>query len=69
MTKTQSHSRHHILLQKIIEMGNALGLKCIAEGVENQTLLSVLSSLHCDYVQGFLFHRPMPKEEFENLCL
>ena len=53
------------LLYHVISMGKQLGLNITAEGVENTMQLEYLQKLHCDDIQGFLFARPMPKEDFE----
>ena len=46
-----------------IEMGRALGMTVVAEGVETSQQLDVLKRLGCDYLQGFLFARPEPAHE------
>ena len=51
----------------IIVMGQNLSLNVIAEGVENQQQLEFLSSRNCHYLQGNLFSRPLPAEEFSTL--
>ena len=48
----------------VIGMGQALGLKVIAEGVETIEQLAVLQALGCDVLQGYLFARPMPADQF-----
>jgi diguanylate cyclase (GGDEF)-like protein len=48
----------------VIAMGQALGLKVIAEGVETPAQLAVLRGLGCDVGQGYLFARPMPAAQF-----
>ncbi len=48
----------------IIAMGNSLNLNVIAEGVETQAEYDFLKENNCDQVQGFLFSRPLPSEEF-----
>jgi diguanylate cyclase (GGDEF)-like protein/PAS domain S-box-containing protein len=55
------------LSEAIIVMAHKLGLKVIAEGVETQEQRDILVSAGCDYLQGYLYARPMPAEEFEEL--
>ena len=43
-----------------IDLGHALGLRVVAEGVETQEQLEALAAADCDAVQGFLLARPMP---------
>ncbi len=43
----------------IIGLAKRLGLKVIAEGLETELHIEILSSLDCDYGQGFIFSRPM----------
>jgi len=50
-----------------IAMGHALGLKVIAEGVENQEQFAYLKRLGCDEVQGFYYSRPVPEDELAAL--
>ena len=50
----------------IIELGHALGLEIIAEGVESRRHLAVLEELGCDRAQGFLWTRPLPGRELAN---
>ncbi|HEY5799544.1 MAG TPA: bifunctional diguanylate cyclase/phosphodiesterase, partial [Burkholderiaceae bacterium] len=55
------------LSEAIIVMAHKLGLKVIAEGVETAEQKQHLLAAGCDYVQGFLFSRPVPPEDFEQL--
>ncbi len=54
-----------VLVKAILAMAHGLGLEVIAEGVETEAQWSYLKSLNCDYVQGYYFGKPMPKEEFD----
>ena len=52
-----------------IQMAQSMGLEVIAEGVETIEHQRVLSDLHCNKTQGFLFSRPLPPEELERLLI
>lgn len=47
------------IVRAIFSMVNHLGIKAVAEGIENQAQLDALRRLNCHYVQGFLLARPM----------
>ncbi len=51
----------------IIAMAHSLGLKVVAEGVETEAQLSVMRTMRCDEMQGYLFSKPLPADEFEAL--
>ena len=53
------------LLNSIVGIAKSFNLKVIAEGVETQEQLNVLNSIDCDELQGYLFSRPICKEQFE----
>ncbi len=50
-----------------IVMARSLNLSVLAEGVETEAQASFLRSRRCDAMQGYLFSRPVPSEEFEQL--
>ncbi len=51
----------------LVELGHALGLSVVAEGVETDAQLAQLRDLGCDGAQGFLFSRPVPEEDVHRL--
>jgi len=55
------------IARHIIEMAQSLGLKVIAEGVEEAEQFQFLSDLGCDEVQGYYVSPPLPAEEFVGL--
>ena len=55
------------IVAAMIAMGHALGLKVLAEGVENQQQLTILKTLGCDIFQGYLRSRPLPAGRFKHL--
>jgi EAL domain-containing protein (putative c-di-GMP-specific phosphodiesterase class I) len=53
------------MVQAIISLAKTLGLRTIAEGVEDAASASKLRALGVDTLQGFHFAKPMPKDECE----
>lgn len=53
------------LCEAIIVMAHKLGMKVIAEGVETAEQCALLTQSGCDYGQGYLFSRPLPKDQFQ----
>jgi diguanylate cyclase (GGDEF)-like protein len=49
----------HVLSQAIVDMGNALGLDIVAEGIETESQADWFRTLGCRLGQGYLFARPM----------
>jgi diguanylate cyclase (GGDEF)-like protein/PAS domain S-box-containing protein len=57
------------IVRAIINLGHALDLMVIAEGVETKEQLQYLSALECDAVQGFLFSKALSAKAFEELLV
>ncbi|HET7287605.1 MAG TPA: GGDEF domain-containing phosphodiesterase, partial [Pyrinomonadaceae bacterium] len=57
------------IVRAIINLGHALDLTVIAEGVETKDQLQYLSALGCDVVQGFLFSKALSVAAFEELLV
>ena len=57
------------IVRAIINLGHALDLTVIAEGVETKEQLQYLSALECDVVQGFLFSKALSAAAFEELLV
>jgi len=59
---------HHVAITRaIISMGHSLGHKIIAEGVETEEQLKIVTDLGCDLVQGFLFSKGVPAEQLAEM--
>ncbi len=60
--------RSRELVRMLTRFAHEFGMKVVAEAVEHEEQLSLVQELGCDFVQGFLFSRPMEPEAFEK-CL
>ncbi|MFC3033736.1 EAL domain-containing protein [Pseudoalteromonas fenneropenaei] len=56
------------IVKTIISLGQSMGLKLVAEGVENQAQCDALVALACGTGQGYLFSKPLATEEFISFC-
>ena len=54
-----------IVIENIIRMAQELNLEIISEGVETEHQAEFLKRVHCNMAQGFLFDKPLPRDEFE----
>ena len=63
ITDMSTNQNDNILVSTIIAMSKALGKKVVAEGVETQEHLQLLTDLGCDYIQGYYFSKPLPEDK------
>lgn len=55
------------LVQGILCLAHKLKLRVVAEGVENIEQAALLRKFRCDYIQGYLYCKPLPSERFAQL--
>lgn len=55
--------RDENLVRSTIELGHALGMRVVAEGIEDEQTLEELRAIGCDFAQGFFISRPKPPQE------
>ena len=55
------------ILQTIVSLAQNLHLRTVAEGIETVEQMEIIRELGCDLGQGFLFSKPLPKDEIETL--
>lgn len=56
-------NKEKLLIKALIDMSHYIDLEVVAEGIEMQEQAELLSSLNCDYIQGYYYGRPSPKEQ------
>ncbi|OOY34848.1 putative bifunctional diguanylate cyclase/phosphodiesterase [Solemya velum gill symbiont] len=60
-------NRDKAIVQMIMQLAQELGFKVVAEGVETEKQKELLTDMGCDLLQGFLFSRPIPANEYQKL--
>jgi len=60
-------NRGGTILSSVVRMVNWLGLPVIAEGVETIKQADFLGSIGCNYIQGYLYSKPLPQEKYLEL--
>jgi len=58
-----ANERDTELVRATIHLGHALGLRVVAEGIEDAPTLDLLTSLGCDLAQGYFISKPKPAGE------
>ena len=61
----ETGSGDEAIVRAIIQMAHSLGLRTIAEGVEEERVLDLLRTSRCDEAQGYHIARPMPADAFK----
>jgi EAL domain-containing protein (putative c-di-GMP-specific phosphodiesterase class I) len=57
------------IVTALIAMSHQLKIQPLAEGVENEEQLYFLKRQGCSYIQGYVFSKPLPCNEFEQLLI
>jgi EAL domain-containing protein (putative c-di-GMP-specific phosphodiesterase class I) len=63
LTALERDPESRTLIEATIRLAHALGLRVVAEGVEEEATLDMLARLGCDLAQGYFIARPMPASE------
>ncbi|MET0012666.1 MAG: EAL domain-containing protein [Sedimenticola sp.] len=53
-----------IIIKAVISLARALGIRVVAEGVDRQEQVDFLRDANCEYIQGFLYSRPLSLDNF-----
>ncbi len=61
---TEGNPKMRIVLENTIRMIKAMHMKIVVEGIETETLVKQFSALECEYIQGYYYSRPLPRDEF-----
>lgn len=67
LDETESSETSKIIIRKTVELTQELDKTVVCEGVETENQADYLRGIRCDMAQGYLYAKPMPMDEFENL--
>ena len=59
-----SDKKDESIVKAAVDLAHTLDLKIVAEGVEDEKILDILTGMGCDYAQGYYLAKPMPDDEF-----
>jgi diguanylate cyclase (GGDEF)-like protein len=62
--KLDQSKQDQYIVQSTVSLGHQLGFSVVAEGVENEASLDLLTQIQCDYAQGYYLSRPLKSEQF-----
>lgn len=65
----ENNEKDRAITKTIINLSKSLGLNVLAEGVETKEQLNFLNQNMCDYIQGYYYYKPMPREEMEKVLI
>lgn len=65
VTRLEDDPATEAIIRAMVAMSHELDLRVVGEGVETDRQAAMLCRLHCDELQGFLFHKPLPPDEIE----
>ena len=68
LSENCENEKERIVLESIFSFAHRLKMKTIAEGVETKEQLGFLRTCDCNIIQGYIFAKPMPEEDYLSLC-
>lgn len=63
-TNIEENPKLLIVLENTIRMIKDMNMKIVVEGIETEDMVKQFSELQCEYIQGYFYSKPIPKDEF-----
>ena len=60
----QDNPHMSVFLENFIRMFKQMDMEIVVEGIETEQMVKRFSDLHCDYIQGYYFSKPIPERDF-----
>ena len=68
LSQNCENEKERIVLESIFNFAHRLHMRTIAEGVETKEQLAFLRTCGCNRIQGYIFAKPMPEEDYLAIC-
>jgi EAL domain-containing protein (putative c-di-GMP-specific phosphodiesterase class I) len=65
----ESNDKNFNLVNAIASLAEGFGIETVAEGIENKEQSDIVAALGCTIGQGYYFAKPVPRQQFEDVCL
>ena len=69
MTDIEENQRLKMVVETTIKMIKAMNMEIVVEGIETEKLANMFAELDCEYIQGYFYSKPLPKDEFVKFIL
>lgn len=69
MSGIETDLHDQLIVASVIALAQSLKFKVVAEGIETEEQLNFLKQQKCDEMQGYLFCKPLPAEEFRKMAV
>ncbi len=65
----QDNPKMRIILKNTVKMLKDMNMEIVVEGIETFSMVELFSSLKCDFIQGYYYSKPIPKDEFVSFII
>ncbi len=69
LTEVEDNPKLMVVLKNTISMIKGMNMEIVVEGVETENLVKLFKELDCEYIQGYYYSKPIPKQDFINYCI
>jgi len=67
ISDVSTSTKADIIITNMVRMAKEIGITVVVEGVETKQQLEYLKAIDCDQIQGFLYSKPVPVDEFRSM--
>ena len=69
ITRIEKDTKLYAIGENTVRMIKDMNMQIVVEGIEDEKTLKLFEDMGCDYIQGFYFSKPLPRDEFVRFIL